>query len=881
VKAPFDETVSALQLRQSVVEIVRGAIGADRPAVVLLWLWDPSWKVYVLNRHASGRKEPVPPVALRRRIAARKNEGGNDFDPAAWEMALAFQPEIRAWAENEGTTEEEFFPVWRVEDEKKVPIAFVQVLSREPLDPHSRNAVLEQLIGVGATIIRSRGERQLKALTGLLQFEHGDDTEGAQERWLTAAALTLADVTRARAAFVFRPGVGTSWESLVAVEGPKTKLDVTLVASGSSLIAEAAQQRKTWRLYDVGNPARRIAVTGSDRWDENLAEAIDREVLHEESFSWLATPVVVEGETVAVLVFVNKRPEFHLAEAFTPTDEEVVAAVARLLARIIPTFRLYEAVDAAARFGIPRALDDLNHRAAAFGRMVRVLPQIEAASVIARGRPHEKLTSRMLGGEAWFEAAEEITADTDGRPVSGGGISIVRPIPHLPANDAYAAFLVRSRLTVFDRQILAVFANELSHALRADAMIQDAEDTEQQLRHAFSAPLMLIVGQVHRAMQRLAVCEAESRDATADEQLRTALGAAESELAALKEMLTNKRYLLADIRPEMLRTKPTALADVLRDVALAVEEPAARKNIHVSIDARERGNAVIDRDLIYHALYNVVENAIKYGTPDTTVSITVQRQGDRLRVDVENLGSFIASEDREAIFHAFTRGKQSLTRPVAGTGLGLALAMKAVGAHGGTITSESDLVAGAGGDQPRTRITILLPASDEQGAEIAVTASDVRTVHHLDDEPFHVSWICEALRDDVFMRYRTWRVGEVAAGVDKRFSVERGGESFDVAHRIYPTTDAFRRELRNIRPGDVVILDVMTIGPGGAPVPQGLETYSEAVAAVGAESVFFLTAFSPDLVTAKVRVPPANVMTKPIDARMFLLRMSRALRIEP
>jgi signal transduction histidine kinase len=99
-------------------------------------------------------------------------------------------------------------------------------------------------------------------------------------------------------------------------------------------------------------------------------------------------------------------------------------------------------------------------------------------------------------------------------------------------------------------------------------------------------------------------------------------------------------------------------------------------------------------------LVNLLDNAARHSPPGGVVSISVRSEGSRMVVEVCDEGPGIAPEDRDRVFHRFTRGDRAVG---GGTGLGLAIARWAVDLHGGDI-AVAEPVAGRG-----CRIQITLP----------------------------------------------------------------------------------------------------------------------------------------------------------------------------
>ena len=90
-------------------------------------------------------------------------------------------------------------------------------------------------------------------------------------------------------------------------------------------------------------------------------------------------------------------------------------------------------------------------------------------------------------------------------------------------------------------------------------------------------------------------------------------------------------------------------------------------------------------ELLYHALENVVRNALKYSPPGSEVVIRAQcpDAAGQLRIEVLDQGPGVPEAELGKIFGAFYRG--SINTGATGNGLGLAIAQQAIQAHGGRI----------------------------------------------------------------------------------------------------------------------------------------------------------------------------------------------------
>ena len=119
----------------------------------------------------------------------------------------------------------------------------------------------------------------------------------------------------------------------------------------------------------------------------------------------------------------------------------------------------------------------------------------------------------------------------------------------------------------------------------------------------------------------------------------------------------------------------------------------------------------IDRESLSLAVWNLLDNAVKYSGACRTIQVGVERRGGLAAISVRDGGLGIAPREQKAIFEKFVRGDAARESETRGTGLGLALVRRIVGGHGGAVEVESEPGRGS-------TFTIVLPTAgdDEPGA---------------------------------------------------------------------------------------------------------------------------------------------------------------------
>ena len=137
------------------------------------------------------------------------------------------------------------------------------------------------------------------------------------------------------------------------------------------------------------------------------------------------------------------------------------------------------------------------------------------------------------------------------------------------------------------------------------------------------------------------------------------------------------------------RTDQVTLEELVDEVFCDLD-PVAEKagiSIHFNDSANQDSHTDVTGSyvLLYRAVYNLVENAIKYNRPHGSVSVSVKQENGQAMVLVTDTGIGISPENQKKIFDPFFRVDKSRSRAMGGAGLGLALVDSIAKEHGGTV----------------------------------------------------------------------------------------------------------------------------------------------------------------------------------------------------
>jgi signal transduction histidine kinase len=125
---------------------------------------------------------------------------------------------------------------------------------------------------------------------------------------------------------------------------------------------------------------------------------------------------------------------------------------------------------------------------------------------------------------------------------------------------------------------------------------------------------------------------------------------------------------------------------LIRRVAEEFGQEAAGRGYRIDVIADDdlphvRG----DQEALARALWNLLDNAVKYSPEVKTVWINAHRENGRVVFSVRDEGLGVAPDEQRRIFDKFVRGAGATAAGIKGTGLGLAMVQRIVTAHGGTV----------------------------------------------------------------------------------------------------------------------------------------------------------------------------------------------------
>jgi signal transduction histidine kinase len=190
------------------------------------------------------------------------------------------------------------------------------------------------------------------------------------------------------------------------------------------------------------------------------------------------------------------------------------------------------------------------------------------------------------------------------------------------------------------------------------------------------------------------------------EEQRRALQILDREARRLAFLVENLLQFSSPRQPTSFVPAVTALGRLVADVVESFAPLAAARGVRIEVHAPDGIEAFVDRDMLQQVLLNLLDNAVKYGPDNQTVTVELTDQaqagandaisgGDdgRIAISVSDQGPGVPEPDRLRVWERFWRGRS--TNGVTGTGIGLAVAKEIVVLHGGEIRVEDAPGGGA------------------------------------------------------------------------------------------------------------------------------------------------------------------------------------------
>ena len=212
--------------------------------------------------------------------------------------------------------------------------------------------------------------------------------------------------------------------------------------------------------------------------------------------------------------------------------------------------------------------------------------------------------------------------------------------------------------------------------------LSDAWEQQRQfvsnISHELRTPLTIVLGYLQSVLRRSNNLGDYQREA-----LETAAAEADRTVRLLQDLLDLAR---SDSGYMQYRLEPLVLNDLVIEVIEMAEKFSDRT---IQIKSVDPVLAIVDRDRLKQVLINLIDNAVKYSTPDDPIQLLLEQTAQQALIHVRDYGVGIPLQDQNRIFERFYRVDEARCRSTGGHGLGLAIAKTLIEGMGGSITVRS------------------------------------------------------------------------------------------------------------------------------------------------------------------------------------------------
>lgn len=226
-----------------------------------------------------------------------------------------------------------------------------------------------------------------------------------------------------------------------------------------------------------------------------------------------------------------------------------------------------------------------------------------------------------------------------------------------------------------------VVTNDVTRLLRLENL---RRDFVTNVSHELKTPITSIKGYVETLLD-----EAEELPRHVRDFLEIIRKHANRLQAIVEDLLSLGKIEQESDREEIVLARGS-IKEVLHGSIEACSVKAADKGIQISLDCPDELHALINSPMLEQAVINLLDNALKYSRPESTVQIGAETIGKNVIITVKDRGIGVESGHLARLFERFYVVDKGRSRDSGGTGLGLAIVKHIAQAHGGKVAVQSE-----------------------------------------------------------------------------------------------------------------------------------------------------------------------------------------------
>jgi len=527
--------------------------------------------------------------------------------------------------------------------------------------------------------------------------------------------------------------------------------------------ALGASARDVWKEIwpDIGPRIERVLRSGEATWDEGLLLFLERSGYPEETYHTFSySPLADDSDkVVGMLCVVTEETERIIGARRLACVRELAAAFPRSTTRAGVLEASQRHLDQNLKdlpFTLLYLFDEAGNAVlcaqSGFEGDHTMAPRVIGPADDAAPWPVQQLLSRhgvlkVSGLEERFAALPRGAWDKPPReaimaPIAQqgqdapAGFLVAAINPYRRIDDAYLGFI-----DLVAGQLAAGLANAQAHEdarRRADALAElDRAKTAffSNVSHELRTPLTLLLGPLENLLNL-------PDEAALGEHRQLLRIAQRNGVRLLKLVNTLLDFSRIEAGRMQATYEPLQLHTYTAELASAFRSATEKAGLRLTVDAAPLAQAVyVDRDMWEKIILNLMSNAFKF-TFEGEIRVETRNSAgaDQAEVIIRDTGTGIPADELPRLFDRFHRVEGARGRSIEGSGIGLALVLELVKAHGGDIRISSEVGRG-------TAVTVSIPFGDAHlprerlGASPATDSSQARVQAYVDEA---MGWLADA-----------------------------------------------------------------------------------------------------------------------------------------
>ena len=218
----------------------------------------------------------------------------------------------------------------------------------------------------------------------------------------------------------------------------------------------------------------------------------------------------------------------------------------------------------------------------------------------------------------------------------------------------------------------------------------------QEIYEGYERQKKFSINVAHEVRTPLAVLSAKidvfkKKNTKGDREITEFVNSMEKNIAHLSDMVEGL-MLLSGNQP--VQKKMVHINELLDEIFFDMEDRALEKDLKLTMQGED---VIINTDdqILERALFNLIENGIKYSEKGGSIQACMKTVSDKAVIKISDEGVGISDEDKAHIFDLFYMVDQSRSRETGGHGIGLALVMHIVNRLGGTVSVKDNIPKGS------------------------------------------------------------------------------------------------------------------------------------------------------------------------------------------